>query len=344
MQARDLMTTEVVSVAPDTPVREVARLLLTHQISAVPVVDAAGMVVGMVSEGDLVGRSDAERELRRDWWLALLAEGEPLSPDFLAGLRSDHRTAGDVMTAPVVRITEATDAAEIAALLAQYRIKRVPVVRDGKLVGIVSRADLLRAMAGGASAHASPPEHAARPHSVFTEALANLDHRFFGGHGQPDVASQAPHAGPATDGGSEGPGAADFHSLVSEFEHRRAETATAAQQAAEQRRSTAVRQLIDEHIADDNWEGLLHRAREAAEHGEKEFMLQRFPSELCIDGGRAINSALPEWPQTLRGEAAELYVRWESDLKPRGFHLTARVLDFPRGMPGDIGLFLGWGE
>jgi hypothetical protein len=84
--------------------------------------------------------------------------------------------------------------------------------------------------------------------------------------------------------------------------------------------------------------------REAAEHGDREFMLLRFPSDLCTDRGRAINSALPEWPQTLRGEAAELYLRWERELKPRGFHLSARVLDFPDGMPGDVGLFLGWGE
>jgi hypothetical protein len=62
-----------------------------------------------------------------------------------------------------------------------------------------------------------------------------------------------------------------------------------------------------------------------------------------VDRGRAINSALPDWPTSLRGEAAEIYLRWERDLKPRGFHLIARVLDYPRGMPGDIGLFLAWG-
>lgn len=73
-------------------------------------------------------------------------------------------------------------------------------------------------------------------------------------------------------------------------------------------------------------------------------MLLSFPSALCADGGRAINSEQPEWPQTLRGEAAELYLRWERDLKPLGFPLIARVLDFPGGMPGNIGLFLNWSE
>jgi hypothetical protein len=65
---------------------------------------------------------------------------------------------------------------------------------------------------------------------------------------------------------------------------------------------------------------------------------------LCTDGGRPVNAPLPGWPETLRGEAGEIYLRWKRDLKPSGFHLVARVLDFPGGMPGDIGLFLVWGE
>jgi hypothetical protein len=102
--------------------------------------------------------------------------------------------------------------------------------------------------------------------------------------------------------------------------------------------------LVQEHIDEESWRRLLHQAREAAELGAKEFLLLRFPSGLCSDGGREINAPLPEWPKTLRGEAAEIYLRWERDLKPRGFHLAARVLDFPGGMPGDVGLFLVWGE
>ena len=73
-------------------------------------------------------------------------------------------------------------------------------------------------------------------------------------------------------------------------------------------------------------------------------MLLRFANQLCIDGGRAINVAEPDWPATLRGEAAEIYLRWERDLKHNGFSLSARVLEFPDGKPGDIGLFLGWGK
>lgn len=83
MKANDIMTTDVVSVRPDTTTRTVAKLLSAHGISAVPVVDEAGAPVGMVSEGDLIGRSDEDRRARRDWWLTLLAEGEELSSNFL---------------------------------------------------------------------------------------------------------------------------------------------------------------------------------------------------------------------------------------------------------------------
>jgi CBS domain-containing protein len=147
MNAGDIMTTEVVSISPELPTNKVAQLLGEKGISAVPVVDDAGAPIGMVSEGDLIGRNEAEREARRDWWLTLLAEGEMLNPDFLASLRSPERMARDTMSAPVVTVGEETDINEIARLLTAHRIKRVPVVRDGRIVGIVSRADLVRALA-----------------------------------------------------------------------------------------------------------------------------------------------------------------------------------------------------
>jgi hypothetical protein len=87
----------------------------------------------------------------------------------------------------------------------------------------------------------------------------------------------------------------------------------------------------------------MHEARHAAERGDTELLVLRFPGALCSDGGRAINVPELDWPTTLRGEAAETYLRFERELKPLGFHLIARVLDFPSGFIGDIGLFLHWG-
>jgi CBS domain-containing protein len=145
MKAADIMTTEVVSVGPDTRVKEIARLLLEHGISAVPVVDAAGAVVGMVSEGGLTGRSAREREARRSWWLNLLTEGHDVAPEFDQYLKAQCERAKDVMTRKVIWVTDTTPLPEIAERLETHRIKRVPVLRDGKLVGVVSRADLLHA-------------------------------------------------------------------------------------------------------------------------------------------------------------------------------------------------------
>ena len=332
------MTTKVVTVAPDTPTPQIAQLLLEHGISAVPVVDSAGTAIGMVSEGDLIGRSDADRETRRDWWLSLVAEGESLNPDFLATVRRPELTARDVMSAPVIRITETTEAAEIAQLLATYRIKRVPVVRDGRVIGIVSRADLLRAFEAERAGQPSS-DHVSRARQLLADALSSIDRHFLERRHTAD-AKATPVSSPPKAGDFS---AADFRVLVSDFEHQKAKRRDEANRAAAEQRRLRVKEYIDHHVALDRWNAIIHQAREAAEHGETEIMVIRFPSDLCTDRGRAINSALPEWPKTLRGEAAELYLRWQRELKPRGFHLAARVLDFSEGKPGDAGLFLGWG-
>jgi CBS domain-containing protein len=332
MKARDVMTASVVSVGLDTPSREVAQLLRDHGISAVPVVDAAGAPVGMVSEGDLIVRDADGREARRDWWLTLLAEGEPLNADFLANLSAAKRRAGDIMAAPVVTVGEETEICEIARLLTAHRIKRVPVLRDGRIVGIVSRADLVRALA-----MAEPRPATAASGGGLGEIMAGLDQRFFHQH-------PAEPAAPPLPPDDAGPTASDFRGLVADHEHDALEQRQERRRAAAQQRKDRVAELIDRHISDADWRALLHRARQSAEQGEKEFMLLRFPSQLCSDGGRAVNTSATGWPETLRGEAGELFLRWERDLKPNGFPLSARLLDFPGGMPGDIGLFLFWGQ
>ena len=117
MKAFNVMNSNVVSVGPDVPIKQIARVLVEKGISAVPVLDESGAPIGMVSEGDLVRRSDVEQEARRDWWLILLAEGEVLNPDFLAHLRAVDHKAKDVMSCPVVTVTTDTDVTEVAELL-----------------------------------------------------------------------------------------------------------------------------------------------------------------------------------------------------------------------------------
>lgn len=144
MQARDVMTTDVATISADTPVREIAALLLNRQISGVPVTDATGAVIGMVSEGDLMHRPDLGGGRHRAWWLRLFQSQDDDLRDYI----KDHgMRAAEVMTRDVVSVAEDRPLSQIAEVLESHRIKRVPVVRDGKLVGIVSRADLLRGLA-----------------------------------------------------------------------------------------------------------------------------------------------------------------------------------------------------
>ena len=335
MYARDVMTTEVVAAAPDTPTGKIAELLLSKGISAVPIVEG-GAPIGMVSEGDLVGRDEKDREARRDWWLTLLAEGTPLSADFLASLRHPELTARAIMSAPVVTVAEDTPVGEIARLLAAYRIKRVPVVRDGHMVGIVSRADLLRALAAQEPKPAAPDGG-----GLVRDVVDTIDRHFH--HMRPSARDRHPNR-PSQPAGEGGLTVEDFRHLLADFQQGRAAHQDEVIRAAAEQRRQQAKDLIDHHISDENWRAMLHQARQAAEHGQHEMLLLRFPSQLCSDGGRAINAPEPDWTRTLRGEAAELYLRWERDLKPHGFALAARVLDYPGGMPGDIGLFLIWGE
>jgi CBS domain-containing protein len=147
MNAAQIMTRKVVKIGPATSAREIARILVRHKVSAVPVVDKSGAVIGIVSEGDLVGSRDVARHERSAWWLEMLADGMEWEPGFLDYVRSGGRNAADLMTREVIAIAESTPVAEIAHMLETRGIKRVPVLRDDRLVGIVSRGDLIRLLA-----------------------------------------------------------------------------------------------------------------------------------------------------------------------------------------------------
>ncbi|WP_249979089.1 CBS domain-containing protein [Vreelandella olivaria] len=153
MQAIDIMTPKVVSVGPDTEVREIAQLLLNHRISAVPVVDDESKVLGIVSEGDLMRRVKDDNDHERSWWLSLFTSGNNAG-DYV---KSHGRKAREVMTPDPLTVDENTPLHSIARLLEKHHIKRVPVVREGKLVGIVSRANLLQGIANAEVAPTQSP-------------------------------------------------------------------------------------------------------------------------------------------------------------------------------------------
>ena len=144
MKAADVMVTNVISVTPDVLVQDVAYILLSNRISAVPIVDDEGELLGIVSEGDLMRRAETGTGRHRPWWLAMLTGRDIRALDYA---KEHSRRITDVMTSKVVTATPDTPLRDIATLLEKNGIKRVPIVKDGKMVGIVSRANLLQALA-----------------------------------------------------------------------------------------------------------------------------------------------------------------------------------------------------
>lgn len=174
MRAMDVMTTDVISVDPDTTVRDLATLLAERGISGAPVVDSSGGLVGIVSEGDLlhraeIGTAHRHRERRRSWWLDHFAADRAREY-----IKSHGGKVKDVMTRDVVTVTEDTDLGDVAALLEAKRVKRVPVMRDGKVVGIISRANLVRAL--GATKGTPPREAESDDRTIRSQLLSELGH------------------------------------------------------------------------------------------------------------------------------------------------------------------------
>src|SRR5215471_10235748 len=144
MKAADIMVSNVITAGPEASVQDVAEVLLTHSISAVPVLEADGSLVGIISEGDLIRRTENDTDRRRPRWLVLLIGAQPIAAEFA---KSHARKVADVMTREVIVAAPDTPLRDIAALLEKNGIKRVPIVKNRKLVGIVSRANLVQALA-----------------------------------------------------------------------------------------------------------------------------------------------------------------------------------------------------
>jgi len=144
MKASDIMVAKAITIGPNASVRDVAKLLLNNHISAVPVVSEDGSLLGIVSEGDLMRRAEIGTEKHHSWWLEMLSSDEALAAEFV---KSNAHKVADVMTRNVITASPKTQICDIASLMEKSSIKRVPIVKDGKVVGIVSRANLLQALA-----------------------------------------------------------------------------------------------------------------------------------------------------------------------------------------------------
>jgi CBS domain-containing protein len=143
MKAQDIMTRDVVTVAPDRSIHEIATLMVENHVSGIPVVGDGGKLLGMISQSDLLHRAEIGTERKRKWWFRIFADSDALARDFV---KAHGHTANDVMTRYIVSVREDADLRDVADILDKHKIKRVPVVNEGRLVGIITRGDMVRAL------------------------------------------------------------------------------------------------------------------------------------------------------------------------------------------------------
>jgi CBS-domain-containing membrane protein len=167
MRARDVMVRAVVTASPDTTVEELARLMINLRISGVPIMDKDGRLVGMVTEGDLLRRVETGTEPHRARWSEPFSSNSRLAAEYI---KSHAKRVADIMTREVCSVEESATLGEIADLLETKHFKRVPVVHDGKIVGIVSRADLLKVLVSGGAETA----HEEQDRTIRIQLLAEL--------------------------------------------------------------------------------------------------------------------------------------------------------------------------
>ncbi len=143
MLVKDIMTKTVITVSPDAAVGDIAQTMVSAGISGLPVVDSAGKVVGIISEGDLMRRAETETAPRRSWWLTLIGSPATTATDYI---RSHGMKAADLMSQSIISVSPDDTLEKVANLLEGHRIKRAPVIENGHLVGIVSRSNLVQAL------------------------------------------------------------------------------------------------------------------------------------------------------------------------------------------------------
>ena len=134
----------------------------------------------------------------------------------------------------------------------------------------------------------------------------------------------------------------ELRRIADEQEMAKAREALEKKRKADEERDHLRDAFMTRDLHPDVFERVSRAVKSAAERGERELLALRFSSEFCTDGGRAINSFEPDWPKTLTGFAKRAHEFWQKELEPHGYKLRAQIMDFPGGMPGDIGIFLRW--
>ena len=305
MIARDLMNSDFPFVTVDADLDYVAKLLAECGLGAVPVVDENLTPIGIVTRSNLEGtRARAVAAELGEIPQFLLRNRRPRA------FQANGRALRDVMTTPAISISSGAALPDIAQMMAVHRLKRLPVVDGDKIIGLVLRKEVMEAMSGAAPRMRAPSVISIAPPERDRCAVATAE---------------------------------EFRDLAAAHETREKIERIERRRLALELRAQRLRDLASRRLSEAQWREMLQRAREAARAGRIEYLLMRFPAELCADGGRAINAPDPDWPVTLRGEPRDLYYRWRNELQPRGFKIAAQIIDFPDGVPGDAAIFLVWG-
>jgi CBS domain-containing protein len=307
MSARELMTRRFPFVMADADLDYVAKLLSECEVGVVPVVDEKLAPIGIVT------RSNIEKACR-----VPAADVGPI-PEFLlrngrkAPFRSNGRALREVMTTPAISVPCGAKLSDVAKVMQEHHLKRAPVVDGQKIVGVLLRREVLNALS---------EKNRDTPHAPEL-ILSSARH-------EPDACDIAT--------------ADEFRELIAAHERQLEKEQAEHRRAMLELREQRIKALAARRLTEAQWRDMLSQARRAASSGMTEHMLIRFPCQLCLDGGRAINAPDPHWPETLRGEPADVFKRWRNELQPRGFKMAAQIVDFPEGLPGDAALFLIWGK
>lgn len=174
MNAADIMTLGAATIRPDASIAQAAQLMLQYRISGLPVVDTAGILVGIVTESDLLRRAESGTEQRRPRWLEFLMGPDRLADEYVY---AHSRRVEDVISRNVITVSPQTPVSDVVGQMERQFIKRVPVVREGKVVGIVSRANLLRGLARLAD---DAPEFIASDNGIREQVLSELGREAWG--------------------------------------------------------------------------------------------------------------------------------------------------------------------
>ncbi len=335
-RASDVMTSPVLTVGPEDTARTAAETMLRRHITGLPVVDHEGRPLGVVSEADFRFSNEITRGRQREAWGTILSGGQDIAADYLDALEREGDTVGQIMSKPALCVDQDASITKVADLMTEHRVKRILVTQLDKLIGVITRADLLRSFAPSERQGTKPAtvEALEALREDIRTALAKL---------RPAAPPPPPPAEPAKE--PEGPvTAASLKEAEAAFERSKSVMKEEAKREQNEKRDEQVRELLAAPYTNAEFAHLVAQAREAANLGESSVPALTFPAALCSDNGRAINLPDPNWPTTLRGKAAEFYQRWDKELRPLGFALSARIVSFPDGFPGDAELSLVWGR